>query len=65
MALFSIWRIKINRYITFWPGGKPYPDTIINNVGDTIGAIFGWLSAYYLDKIGNDYKWYPQHITQP
>ena len=40
----------------FWPGGKPKPDSIINIVGDNIAAIFGWLSAFYLDKIGNDNK---------
>ncbi len=52
----------INQYITFWPGGKPKSDTIINSVGDTFGAVFGWLSAYYLDKLGNNYKWYDLHI---
>ena len=40
----------INKYITFWPGGKPSADTIINNIGDTIGAVIGWISAYYLVK---------------
>ena len=52
----------INNYITFWPGGKPKSDTIINNIGDTISAIMGWLSAYYLDKIGNQYNWYDKAI---
>jgi hypothetical protein len=47
----------INKYIVFWPGGKPKSDTIINSVGDTYGAILGWLSAYYLDKLINNYKW--------
>ena len=40
----------INQYIVFWPGGKPESDTIINSVGDTFGAVLGWLTAYYLDK---------------
>jgi hypothetical protein len=40
----------INKYIVFWPGGKQNADSIINNVGDTLGAALGWLSAYYLDK---------------
>lgn len=44
----------INRYIKFWPGGKPKADTIVNNLGDTFGAVFGWLSAYYLNKLGNN-----------
>ena len=52
----------INQYIVFWPGGKPKSDTIINSVGDTFGAVVGWLSAYYLDKLGNNYKWYALHI---
>jgi hypothetical protein len=52
----------INQYIVFWPGGKPKSDTIINSVGDTIGSVLGWVSAYYLDKLGNNYKWYDLHI---
>lgn len=52
----------INKYMTFWPGGKERPDTIINIIGDTCGTTFGWLSAYYLDKIGNKYGWYTLHI---
>lgn len=52
----------INQYVVFWPGGKSTPDTIVNNLGDTIGAILGWLSAYYLDKLGNKYKLYSLHI---
>ena len=42
----------INNYIVFWPGGKQNSDSIINTIGDTYGAIIGWLSAYGLDKIG-------------
>jgi len=52
----------INKYITFWPGCKPKSDSIINTFGDTLGAIIGWLSAYYLDKLGNKYGWYNLHI---
>lgn len=52
----------INQYIVFWPGGKQKSDNIINNIGDTVGAVLGWLSAYYLDKLGNNYKWYNLHI---
>jgi hypothetical protein len=53
----------INQYFIFWPGGKPYPDTFINNIGDTIFTLLGWLSAYYLDKLGNKYGWYKSHIN--
>ena len=52
----------INNYLYFWPGGKPKPDTIINIVGDNVGALLGWLSAYYLDTLGAKFKWYSQHI---
>lgn len=38
----------IDNYITLWPGGKKYPDSFINSVGDTIAAIVGWLSAFIL-----------------
>ena len=48
----------INKYITFWPGGKPKSDSGINSIGDTIGAIIGWLSAYYIDKLGQKYELY-------
>ena len=52
----------INKYMIFWPGGKPKSDSIINIVGDTLGAIVGWLSAYLLDRLGNKYGWYALHI---
>jgi hypothetical protein len=35
----------IDNYLTLWPGGKLIADSYINRIGDTIGAIFGWLSA--------------------
>ena len=50
--------IKIINKLYYWPGGKPYPDSLINILGDTIGATLGWLSAFYLDYLGNKYKWY-------
>ena len=48
----------INQYLPMWPGGKPYADSKINSVGDTIGAILGWLSAYLVDSYGKKYQWY-------
>jgi hypothetical protein len=39
----------INNFITFWPGGKPSPDTFINCVGDTLFFILGWLSAFQIE----------------
>lgn len=52
----------INKYFKFWPGGKPKADTIQNIIGDHIGHILGWLSAYLLDKYGNKRGWYDLHI---
>ena len=54
----------INTYIPFWPGGKPNSDAVINSIGDTIGAILGWITAYYLDQIGNRYGWYKLHLIK-
>ena len=48
----------INNYITFWPGGKPAPDTLINNLGDTVFAILGWLSALLITSQGEKLKLY-------
>lgn len=39
----------INIYFTKWPGGKPYSDSLINILGDSIGVIFGWLTSYYIN----------------
>ena len=41
----------INKYMPFWPGGKPSADTIINRIGDTIGVILGWLSSLLVEKL--------------
>jgi|SRR6056300_1042512 len=53
----------IGHYLTMWPGGKPKPDSILNIVGDTLGSIFGWLSAYLLDRMGSLLGWYYPHIV--
>ena len=47
----------------FWPGGgKPFPDSFSNIIGDNIAGILGWLCARYLDKIGTYLEWYEGHI---
>ena len=56
-------RIKYNKYIKPWPGGKLYRDFIVNSVGDTVAAVLGWLCAYYLDKLGKKLHWYPNSVT--
>ena len=53
----------INNNLKFWPGGKPWPDAVINSVGDQIFAVLGWYIAYQLDTIGNKYGWYNKHIN--
>jgi hypothetical protein len=52
----------IDNYIKIWPGGKKNKDSFINIIGDTIGAIVGWLSAYFIDKLGEKYGWYKSHL---
>jgi hypothetical protein len=59
----SVLGIKfINKYIKLWPGGKQSKDALINSVGDTIGTILGWTTAYMIDKIGVKYGWYNSHL---
>ena len=42
----------INTYFKrWWPGGKPYPDSLVNSISDTIFTGFGWLVSYQLDKM--------------
>ena len=31
-------------------------------IGDTIGTTIGWLTASYIDNLGNKYGWYDLHI---
>lgn len=54
--------INIINKINFWPGGKYIRDTNLNILGDNISAVFGWLTAYYLDNKGNNLGWYDKHI---
>ena len=48
----------INNTFTIWPGGKPQANKFINRVGDTIGAILGWVLAYYVDEYGKKWELY-------
>lgn len=41
----------INTYFTMWPGGKPYPDNLLNQASDVVFSAIGWLVAYYLDGV--------------
>ena len=35
----------INKYLTWWPGGKDYSDSLLNSTGDTFFFALGWLVA--------------------
>jgi hypothetical protein len=48
----------INNYLTFWPGGKPKADSIENNIGDTIFALLGWISALLVNNYAIKNKLY-------
>jgi hypothetical protein len=37
----------INR-LPMWPGGKEYPDTIYNMIGDQTFGMLGWYLAYLI-----------------
>jgi hypothetical protein len=54
----------ITKYLLFWPGGKPGSDTIINNIGDIIAGIIGWLTSYLFDYMGTKYSWYQPHLIK-
>lgn len=36
--------------IKLWPGGKDYPDTIINRFGDIFYGLMGWIFTHYFIK---------------
>jgi hypothetical protein len=36
--------------IPLWPGGKKYPDSIINRVGDQVYSMTGWIFTHYYIK---------------
>jgi len=38
----------INNYFTFWPGGKPYKDFLINSLSDVTAGVIGWIITNYL-----------------
>jgi len=45
-----------------WPGGKNYPDSFINSVGDNVSSIIGWIIAYMLDHYGSSHNWFHKHM---
>jgi hypothetical protein len=42
----------INTYFTvWWPGGKSYPDNLLNRTSDTIFTGIGWIVSQQLDNV--------------
>lgn len=40
----------INTYfVRWWPGGKEFPDSIINRISDTLFSVLGWYCSYMLN----------------
>ena len=48
--------------ISQWPGGKEYPDSILNIIGDILGGVLGWYSAKLIDHYGSKYGLFKRHI---
>src|SRR3990167_7357450 len=60
----TIWGIHfINEFMVWWPGGKPQPDFIINQIGDTIMTSLGWIVSQWLDDFGTKKGWYTKHLS--
>lgn len=53
----------INNYIKVWPGGKPYPDSVLNSIGDTFFTMLGFYVSKWLEQKSAEYKWYEPHIN--
>ena len=49
----------INRYLKWWPGGKPYADTVPNSIGDTLATMLGWFIARAADRMSTERHLYP------
>jgi hypothetical protein len=49
----------INRYMTWWPGGKPYADSVPNSISDTAATMFGWAAARLADRASRERHLYP------
>lgn len=59
----SVWGIQFINMLPLWPGGKPRADSLPNSLlGDTLGAIGGWMSAQFLDQLGTYFGWYSPHL---
>lgn len=56
MQLINTYMIKSGYF--GWPGNKKYPDKLINQIGDNISFVFGYLLSKYLDTYGKVHEWF-------
>lgn len=49
----------INEQFPIWPGGKPYADSLVNQISDTIMTMIGWYISQYADSLSTERHLYP------
>ena len=49
----------INNYMPFWPGGKPYADSLVNQASDTLMTMIGWYISRLADSMAIEKQLYP------
>ena len=49
----------INEQFPFWPGGKPYADSLLNQFTDTIFTMIGWYISQLADVYSAEKHLYP------
>lgn len=49
----------INNYMPFWPGGKPYADSLVNQASDTLMTMIGWYLSRLADSMAIEKHLYP------
>jgi hypothetical protein len=51
-------RIFVGKGAFRWPGGKEFPDTPLNQLGDNVFFALGWIVAYWVNRTGNEHQWH-------
>jgi membrane glycosyltransferase len=49
----------ITNYVSFWPGGKPKPDSLLNMVSDNAFSLLGWFASRFADSVAMERHLYP------
>jgi hypothetical protein len=65
-SAWGVW--AINRWFVgagplSWPGRKDSTDTWMNQVGDTVSFVAGWLLAAWLDSVGTAQGWHRKSVV--